>query len=103
MYHEEEATCAQGNDLQPPAGRRFNTNTSMDTNTKANTDDTNWIKQKAEILRFNGAPTNTHPINVVVVHKWFWNLLIIVWKFLIIIVQQMQHKKVDKSNVSDSV
>ena len=39
MYHEEEATCAQGNDLQPPAGRRFNTNTSMDTNTKANTDD----------------------------------------------------------------
>ena len=28
-------------------------------------------KQKAKILRFNGAPTNTHPINVVVVHKWF--------------------------------
>ena len=94
MYHEEEATCAQGNDLQPPAGRRFNTNTSMDTNTKANT----------KILRFNGAPTNIHPINVVVVHKWFWNLLSKVLKFPYSHrAANTAQKKVDKSNVSDSV
>ena len=28
-------------------------------------------KQKAKILRFNGALTNIHLINIVVVHKWF--------------------------------